>query len=93
MGHINIPRGSVEYVVADLADKQGRDLSHDTFEISIYRDRPTTWLPAVWDVDHVRTTNVVDFSTYVLTTYNVAVRVADAPETPIVHLGTIRVTN
>lgn len=93
---VTIPRGSVEYVTAEVEADVTLD---DTVTVEVSVDRGThSWLAAEWTgtagtTRSLRTSTPVTFSTgsYPAANYSVFVRVTDNPEVVVLSAGTLSI--
>lgn len=93
---VDIPRGSVEYLEGTITSTSGTDLTMPV-ELAISRGHAHTWLSATWTGDPgpervARTSSPVAFDAagYPDDEYAVYARLAGDPESPIIHVGGIR---
>lgn len=89
-------RDSVENLTFTLADRDGKDLSADTVQLSLALRgaAPSTWLACT----HVtgttwRTSSPITWSAvnYPASSYLAYAKVADAPETPLAQIGLVNI--
>lgn len=91
---LTFPYGTREYVMASVS--ADRDLDEQVVEMRI---SPNNWQDADWVGDPgetrvVSTSSPVDFANLSRSIpHPVYVRFTDAPEIPIIHVGTIRVVS
>jgi hypothetical protein len=91
------PRGTVEYVKATVTADVALTM---TVQIALTNSGSThTWLPAEWTgssgtMRTARTSSAVTFdvATYPKSTYQVYVKLTDAPEAPIIRAGQITIS-
>lgn len=98
-----LKQGSIELVWSPVEEKNGQDISGDTFQISHVVDAGASTQPGTWEAPHalsssptVSTRRLAKLVTAAVvggkrTRYRVFAKVTDSPEVPVIDCGTYTV--